>query len=110
VSEAAEAEVVFVVDVSSFTKKGFVGTTTYEGRQVDVEFEDGGAGVFLNSAMARRMGVRRGSQLSVVIEDDRTQVASTKVAAVGKGLRISDAKVYYAVGKEGGAVLRIRKG
>ena len=103
------AELVFVVDVSSLTKKGFVGTTTYEGRKVDLEFDDNGDGVFLTSEMAGRLHVRKGSPLSVIIEDDRNQVAEAQVAAVGKTIRISDPKVYYAVGREGGAVIRIRK-
>ncbi len=109
VGAAGPAELAFVVDVSSLTKKGFVGTTTYEGRQVDLEFDDAGKGVFLTSEMAGRLRVRKGSALSVVIEDDRSQVAETLVAAIGKMLRISDPKVYYAVGREGGAVIRIRK-
>lgn len=106
---APEAELVFVVDVTSFTKKGFVGTTTYGGARVDVEFDDSDGGVFLSAEMARRIHVRRGSFLSILVENDRHQVAKTRVAAVGKVLRISDAKVYYGVGKEGGAIIRIRK-
>lgn len=106
---AAPAEIVFVVDVSSFTKKGFVGSTTYEGAKVDVEFDDGQSGVSLPSQMAKRLRARKGSLLSILIEDDRTQVAESVVASVGGSLRISDTKTYYAVGKEGGAVVRIRK-
>ena len=109
VGEAPESELVFVVDVTSFTKKGFVGSTTYQGKPVDLEFDDGDAGVFLTSEMAKRIHVRKGSPLSVLIENDRHQLAKTVVAAVGKELRVSDAKVYYGVGKEGGAIVRIRK-
>lgn len=109
-ASAGLAELVFVVDVSSLTKKGFVGTTTYEGREVDLEFDDAGTGVFLTSEMAGRLHVRKGSTLSVIIEDERNQVVEAPVAAVGKVLRISDPKVYYAVGREGGAILRLRKG
>ncbi len=109
VTATSQAELVFVVDVSSLTKKGFVGTTTYQGRQVDLEFDDAGAGVFLTSEMAGRLHVRKGSSLSLIIENERNQVAEVPVAAVGKGLRISDPRVYYAVGREGGAIIRVRK-
>jgi ABC-type lipoprotein release transport system permease subunit len=109
-AKADEAELVFVVDVSSLTKKGFVGTTTYHGSQVDLEFDDEGAGIFLTSEMAGRLHVRKGSDLSVIMENERSMIAKATVAAVGRALRISDPKIYYAVGREGGAVVRIRKG
>jgi len=109
VASAGVAELVFVVDVSALTDKGFTGTTTYEGRKVELDFDDGSAGVFLNSEMAGRLHVKKDSRLTIVIEDETNQVAETKVASVGKSLRISDTKVYYAVGKEGGAILRVRK-
>jgi ABC-type lipoprotein release transport system permease subunit len=109
VAKAARAELVFVVDVSSFTKEGFVGTTEYEGRGVDLEFDDAGDGIFLNSEMAGRLGVRKGSQIVLTVENDANTVAKATVAGVGKTLRISDPKVYYAVGREGGAVVRLSK-
>lgn len=31
------------------------------------------------------------------------------IAGVGKDIRISDSKVYYLIGREGGAILRVRK-
>ena len=105
-----EAELDFVVDVSSLTKNGFVGTTTYKGEQVALNFDDGGEGIFLTSDMAERLHVRKGSTLSVIMENDRTLVTKAPVGGVGKGIRISDPKIYYAVGREGGAILRIRKG
>ena len=108
-ASADQAELVFVVDVSSLTGKGFIGTSTYQGRKVDLEFDDGGAGVFITSEMAGRLHVRKGSPLTVVVEDSLNQSTETRVGAVGKVLRISDPKVYYAVGREGGAVIRIRK-
>jgi ABC-type lipoprotein release transport system permease subunit len=108
-ARAAGYELVFVVDVSSFTKEGFVGTTEYEGSQVDLEFDDGSDGIFLTSEMAGRLRVRKGSFVLVTIENDANTVAKATVAGVGKSLRISDGRVYYAVGREGGAVLRIRK-
>jgi len=109
VASASQQELVFVVDVSSLTKKGFVGTTTYEGKKVDLEFDDEGAGVFLNQEMARRLHLRRGSLVSLLIEGERNQLVEAPVATVGTAVRISDPKVYYAVGREGGAIIRVRK-
>ena len=109
VVSARAAELVFVVDVSALTSEGFVGSTEYEGGKVDVDFDDANAGLFLNSEMAGRLHVKKGSGVSVVIEDGGTHVSEVRVASVGRSLRISDAKVYYAVGREGGAVLRLRK-
>ena len=108
--QAAEAELVFVVDVSSFTKKGFLGSTKYEGNPVALEFDDEDKGVFVNPEMAKRIHVRKSSPLVLLIENERLQEAKTKVGGVGNSLRISDAKTYYAVGKEGGAIIRMRKG
>ena len=108
-ASASQQELVFVVDVSSLTEKGFVGTTTYLGKKLDLEFDDQGAGVFLNQEMAKRLQVRKGSLVSILIEDDRNQLVEAAVAGVGASVRISDPKVYYAVGREGGAVIRIRK-
>jgi len=98
-----------VVDVSSFTKNGFIGLTTYDGESVNLEFDDGGGGLLLTSSMAKRIRVKKGSHISILVEDDRTQLVKTTVAGVGKGPRISDPRVYYAVGREGGAIVRIRK-
>jgi hypothetical protein len=109
VASASQAELVFVVDVSSLTKEGFVGTTKYEGNKVDLEFDDVGAGIFLTSAMAGRLHVKKGSALSITLEDEKNQLVEAPVAGVGRALRISDPKIYYAVGREGGAILRIRK-
>jgi ABC-type lipoprotein release transport system permease subunit len=110
VATAGQAELAFVVDVSSLTKNGFVGTTNYGGNKVDLEFDDQGDGVILSSEMAGRLRVKKGSKVSIIVEDDKNQVVEVTVAGTGKGLRISDPKVYYAVGREGGAVIRIRKG
>jgi len=109
VASARQAELVFVVDVSSLTKKGFVGSTTYEGRLVELEFDDGDAGVFLSPAMAARLHVRKDSRVSLIIENERNQVTESTVSGVGKELRISNEKVYYEVGREGGAIVRVRK-
>jgi ABC-type lipoprotein release transport system permease subunit len=108
-TEPADVEIAFVVDVSSFTKKGFIGSTSFEGKRVDLEFDDGNEGVFLTSETAKRMHLRKGSTISILVEDDRTLLIKAVVAGVGKSLRISDSKVYYAVGKEGGAIVRFRR-
>jgi ABC-type lipoprotein release transport system permease subunit len=109
VAGAAEPELVFAVDVSSFTKKGFVGTTAFEGGQVDLEFDDGSKGVFLTLGMAKKLHVRKGSSLSILIENDRREVSKSIVGGVGKRLLVSDARTYYSVGKQGGAIIRMRK-
>jgi ABC-type lipoprotein release transport system permease subunit len=108
-SEPAEGGVVFVVDVSSFTKDGFIGTSSFAGETVAIDFDDRDEGIFLNHEMARKLGVKKGSLVSALIEGEKSQLAKMEVAAVGKVVRISDAKAYYAIGKEGGAVIRVRK-
>jgi hypothetical protein len=108
-AEAPEAELVFVVDVSSFTKKGFVGTSEYGGRTVSIEFDDGDLGVFLTPDMAKRLHGRKGSPLLVFIDEDRSEPVKTAAAGIKEEPRISSAKVYYAVGKGGGAVVSLQK-
>jgi ABC-type lipoprotein release transport system permease subunit len=109
VSRSEDDEVVFVVDVSSFTEKGFIGTSSFAGEPMAIDFDDGSQGIFLNHEMAVRLGVKRGSRVSALVEADKTQAVQMAVAAVGKVVRISDTRVYYAVGREGGAVIRVRK-
>jgi len=109
VASAGEAELVFVVDVSSLTKKGFVGSTKYEGKTVELEFDDKDEGVFLKPEMAARLHVRKGSTVSLITENEHNQVTGAAVSGVGQTVRISNLKVYYEVGREGGAVVRIRK-
>lgn len=108
-ASAGQAELVFVVDVTSLTGEGFVGSTKYEGKAVDLEFDDGDAGVFLSSEMAARLRVRKGSKVLLVVESERNIVTDAVVSGIGKTVRISNPKVYYDVGKEGGAVMRIRR-
>ena len=108
-AEAVESELVFVVDVSSFTKKGFVGSTEYGGNTVSIEFDDGALGVYLTPEMAKRLHVRKGSPLLVIVEDDRPESTKTITAGVVRQARISNARIYYAVGREGGAVVRVKK-
>ena len=107
--DAVDNELVFVVDVSSFTKGGFLGTTSYEGKTIEIEFDDHGEGAFLTSEMAKRLKARKGTGLSVIVEEEKSSLAKVEVAGIRGSVRISDPKVYYAVGKEGGAVVRVRK-
>ena len=110
-AEAPETELVFVVDVSSFTKRGFVGSSEYGGKSVSIEFDDGDLGVYLTSDMARRLHVRKGSPLLVLVDqNERPDSAKSVAAGFSPNPRISNAKVYYAVGREGGAVVRVQKG
>ena len=109
-ADEGEADLVFVVDVSSFTKKGFVGSTTFVGEPVAVQFDDEKNGIYLTQEMARRLKVRKGSSVSILVENDRHVLTEATVASVGKEIRISDPKVYYEVGKEGGAIVRIKRG
>jgi len=44
-----------------------------------------------------------------VVESERNIVTDAVVSGIGKTVRISNPKVYYDVGKEGGAVMRIRR-
>lgn len=97
-----------MVDVSSLTKDGFIGTSTYEGGKVEVGFDDSDGGVVLTPEMARRLRVRKGSKLLLTLEDSTTQVVELTVAGFGKKPRISDPKVYYAIGREGGGIMRLR--
>lgn len=105
---ADPSELVFVLDVSSFTKGGFLGTSTYEGNVVELEFDDLGEGVFLTPEMALRLGVKKGSRVSVALEEAGVSASELAVSGTAKRPRISDPKLYYAIGREGGAVVRLR--
>lgn len=108
-AQAGPAELVFVIDVSALTEGGFVGTSAYEGEKVELEFDDAGKGVRLTAEMAGRLRVRKGSKVSLALEDGSSEVVGLTVSGIGKAPAISDPKVYHAVGREGGAVVRIRK-
>jgi ABC-type lipoprotein release transport system permease subunit len=109
-SRDAEGELVFVVAVSSFTMSGFVGSASYQGQSVNLEFDDKDEGVFLSSEMCKRLSVKKGSKILVVVEaEDEPMVTEAAVAGVASRPRISSAKVYYEVGKDGGAILKVRK-
>jgi hypothetical protein len=96
-------ELVFVVDVTSFTTSGFMAKTTFEGDEIAIQFDQEDEGVFLLTKMAKKIAARKGA------EDGTTKIVQTRLAGVGDSIRISDAEVYYAVGREGGVVIRVRK-
>lgn len=109
-SHGAEDELVFVVAVSSFTKKGFVGSAGYQGQSVDLEFDDGDDGVFLTPQMCKKLRVKKGSKVMLVVEaEDEPRATEAELAGVVPKPRISSAKVYYELGKEGGAILKVSK-
>jgi hypothetical protein len=109
-SHDAEAELVLVVAVSSFTKRGFLGSASYQGQSIDIEFHEKDGGVYLTPEMCRRIRAKKGSKVLVVVEAEDEPVASEAVVAglVSKP-RIANARIYYEVGKAGGAIIRIRK-
>jgi ABC-type lipoprotein release transport system permease subunit len=109
-SSPDQGEVVFVVDVSAFTERGFVGSSSFAGEEVNIEFDDRNDGLVLSSAMAERIHVRAGSKVTIILEnEERPQISESLIKSVGAKLRISDEKTYYFVGRTGGAVIRVRK-
>lgn len=97
------------MDVSALTEGGFVGSSSYEGKKVDLGFDDAGAGVFLTPEMSERLQVKKGSRVILTVDSDSIRVIELVVAGLGTSTRISDPKAYYAVGREGGAILRLRR-
>lgn len=96
--------------VSSFTKRGFVGSTSYRGESVDIEFDDLDQGVFLTAEMCNRIQVKKGSKVLVVVEaNGAPRATEASLRGVSSRARISSAKVYYEVGREGGAIVTLRK-
>jgi len=109
-SSEETAELVFVVDVTSFTKRGFIGSSSFGGEGVEIEFDDGSAGLTLSPAMCRKIHVRAGSPVLIIGEnEDRPQASESVVKSVGENLKVSDTKTYYYVGRYGGAIIHIRK-
>ncbi len=109
-SSREHEELVFVVDVSSFTDRGFLGSSNFAGERVDVEFDDRNEGLILSSEMAEMIHVRAGSKVIVILEnEERPLVSESVIKSVGVKLRVSDEKTYYFVGRTGGGIIRIRK-
>lgn len=103
-------EIILVVDVSSFTKQGFVGSSVFNGRQIDIEFDDIGNGIVLSNEMSRKINAKTNSAILVIGEDEQNPIISElNVRSIGNNVSISDPKVYYFIGRNGGGILRIRK-
>ena len=103
-------ELVFVVDVTSFTENGFIGSSNFGESRVDIEFDDGNEGVSLTPEMAKKIKVKAGSPILIIGEnEEKPQMSESTVSSVGEKARVSDAKTYYFVGRYGGAIIRIRK-
>ncbi len=97
----------FAVSVSSFTQDGFIAVTSFEGKRVELHFDDRGEGVFLPHVMAERLGAEEGGEVTVRVEAEHEALSRARYSGPSKDPRISDAKVYYAVGREGGAVVSL---
>jgi hypothetical protein len=95
--EGPAEEIVFVVDVSSFSGKGFVGTSSFSGDPVAIEFDDGSQGVFLSREMARKLGVKKGSRISALVEAEKTDEGKPAEAPPGPP-PISEAERAEAMG------------
>ena len=103
-------ELVFVVDVTSFTENGFIGSSNFGESRVDIEFDDGSEGVSLTPEMAKKIKVKAGSPILIIGEnEEKPQMSESSVSSVGEKVKVSDAKTYYFVGRYGGAIIRIRK-
>ena len=103
-------ELVFVVDVDSFTKNGFQCSSSFEGKRIEVEFDDADEGLTLSEEMCGRAGLATGSAVTIAVDDERNVEAfGSTVASVGDNLRFSSGRLYYLVGGLGGAIVRIRK-
>ena len=103
-------ELVFVVDITSFTENGFIGSSNFGENRVNIEFDDGSDGVSLSPEMAKKIKVKVGSPVLIIGENDvKPQTSENTVSSVGEKVRISDAKTYYFVGRYGGAIIRIQK-
>ena len=103
-------ELLLVVDVSSFTNNGFVGSSEFEGKRVDIEFDDEDNGLTLSKEMCYRTATKPGSKVSIFVEDDaKIESFESKVRAVSSQPRFSNSKLYYFMGAKGGAIIRLRK-
>lgn len=103
-------ELVFVVDFTSFTEKGYECSSSFEGKRVDIEFDDADEGLVLSKAMCKRARLKKGSAVMISVEgEQRIEAFESVLEATGDGLRFSNAKLYYLLGGLGGAIIRIRR-
>src|SRR5437016_13345454 len=93
-------ELVFVVDVTSFTENGFIGSTNFGESRVNIEFDDGSDGVSLSPEMAKKIKEKVGSQVVIIGEnEEKPQTSESKVSMVGERTRITDAMTHYRVAR-----------
>jgi hypothetical protein len=104
------SELVLVIDITSFTSGGFIGSSAFEGGRVDIEFDDADNGLTLSERMCSKTGTETGSRVSIFAEDDlKIQSFEGVVVAISDRPRFSNSKLYYFVGRKGGAIIRLRK-
>lgn len=109
-SPSGNHELLLVVDVSSFTEDGFVGSSEFGGKRVDIEFDDEDNGLTLSKEMCSRTETKPGSKVTIFAEDDaKIQSFESEVRAVSSLPRFSNSKLYYFLGARGGAIIRLRK-
>lgn len=105
-----KAELVFVVDITSFTKAGYECSSSYEGTRINIECDTADQGLVLSKSMCERAGMNRGSLATISVEgEQKIEVFESVVTKVNEALRFSNAKLYYLIGSLGGAIVRIRK-
>ncbi len=106
---APEAEeLVFVVDVTSFTRDGFVGSSSFGGSKIDIEFDDQDEGLTLDARMCKKIHAKSGTPVRIVIDDEpKLELVDSTIKSVGDRPRISNAKVYYIIGRNGGGIFRV---
>ena len=102
-------ELVLVLTISSLLEDGFEAMTPYEGGEVRVMFDERDDGVFLTKGMSARARLVQGQKVAMIVEGEKELYSVSTFSGNSDIPRISDSKVYYAIGREAGAILRIRK-
>ncbi len=103
-------ELVFVVDIASFNRRGYECSSSFQGERVNIAFDDADEGVILSRPMCSRVGLEKGSSVLLSADnDERVEMIESIVAGVDEWVRLSNSRLYYLVGGWGGAIIRIRK-
>jgi hypothetical protein len=85
-------------------------SSLFEGRRIEIEFDDADEGLTLSRAMCERALLRRGSAVVVYVEDGgEISALNSSLKGIGDKIRFSDSKLYFLIGRLGGAILRITK-
>jgi hypothetical protein len=109
-SESGNQELLLVVDITSLTSSGFIGSSSFQGKRVDIEFDDEDNGLILSPAMSARVTADAGSKVLIFAEDDmKIQTFESVVKGVADTPRFSNSKLYYFVGERGSAIIRLRR-